>query len=222
MTNRTNAKPPGTGGSEAKAVAASLATHGRSSSHESPAILSQQASQSPEGDNESVTSHRTRKRDRFLKYFRSSKSEEQVKSDLEPGPQSMTETRKARSDIFSENVSRPATSIELPKVGTRINSTAQLALCGTLISKGQGVQGQAEGASQDIHTDQKHLDWIKAVQSDIVEQDHIRWLGTRMVEEFSKDAVKDSAAITEVVLLGPVLDREHYRKLLNCFIFEFG
>ena len=42
-----------------------------------------------------------------------------------------------------------------------------------------------------------------------------------MVEEFSKDAVKDSAAITEVMLLGPVLDREHYRKLLNCFIFEF-
>ncbi|CAO3570797.1 unnamed protein product [Mortierella alpina] len=42
-----------------------------------------------------------------------------------------------------------------------------------------------------------------------------------MVEEFAKDAVKGSSVIKEVVLLGPVLGREHYRSLLSCFITKF-
>ncbi|KAF9932376.1 hypothetical protein BGZ67_004761 [Mortierella alpina] len=152
-------------------------------------------------------------------------------SSLETGTQSTTRTRKARSNIFSENVSRSAASAKVPKLGTRISNTPQLALCSSLLPKKQassshdkdpnGVQDQAKGASQDIPTDRTHLDWIKAIKKDTVEQDHIRWLGARMVVEFSKDAVKDSAAITEIILLGPFLDCEHYRKLLNCFIAEF-
>ncbi|KAF9274559.1 hypothetical protein BGZ68_000532, partial [Mortierella alpina] len=137
-----------------------------------------------------------------------------------------TGPRKARLDMFSGNVNRPVANIDVPKLGGRINSTPQLALCSSLLLKNQAIQDQrlhdqGKGASLDTHTDRMHLDWIKAIEMEPVEQDHIRWLGTRMVEEFSKDAVKDSAAITEVVLLGPVLEREHYRKLLNCFIFEF-
>lgn len=37
-----------------------------------------------------------------------------------------------------------------------------------------------------------------------------------MVDEFAKDASKDSTEIAEMVLLGPVLDKETYRRLLQC------
>ncbi|KAF9946404.1 hypothetical protein BGZ70_003239, partial [Mortierella alpina] len=125
-----------------------------------------------------------------------------------------TSARMVRSDIFSDNAAKPAACVEVPKLGTRINSTPQLALCSSLLPKSQDAQDQG---GQDL----AHLKWIKGIATDTVEQDHIRWLVTRMVEEFSKDAVKDSVAVTEIVLLGPALDREHYRKLLSCFIAEF-
>src|SRR6202000_2531179 len=47
------------------------------------------------------------------------------------------------------------------------------------------------------------------------------WLGIRMVEEFAKGAFKDSVTIAEMVLIGPVLNKEHYRKLLLCTITAF-
>ena len=42
-----------------------------------------------------------------------------------------------------------------------------------------------------------------------------------MVEEFAADTLKTSTTISEVILLGPSLDREHHRKLLNLLIAEF-
>ncbi|KAF9272284.1 hypothetical protein BGZ68_002557, partial [Mortierella alpina] len=159
-------------------------------------------------------------------------SSRQKVSTSKNGTQCGTGIRKARLDILSENVCKPSADIQVPKIGMRINSTPQLALCSSLLfqiragsSHGgvhEGVQRQAEHDSLDSPIDRTQLDWIRTIKDDTVEQHHIRWLGTRMVEEFCKDAVKDSAAITEVVLLGPILDREHYRKLLNCFICEFG
>jgi hypothetical protein len=53
------------------------------------------------------------------------------------------------------------------------------------------------------------------------EQERICWLVSRVVEEFVADPFKNSMAISEVVLLGPSLDREHHRKLLSCLIAEF-
>ncbi|CAO3567077.1 unnamed protein product [Mortierella alpina] len=150
------------------------------------------------------------------------------------GTECLTGARKAHADIFSENVCTPTTKTNIPKSDKRIDDTPQLVLCSSLLLKLQSLAspggGQAgalksqvtqEAASQDMPADQAHLDWIKAIANDTVERDHVYWLGTRMVEEFSKDAVKDSAVVAEIVLLGPVLDREHYRKLLNCFISEF-
>ncbi|KAG0373384.1 hypothetical protein BGX24_011770 [Mortierella sp. AD032] len=57
-----------------------------------------------------------------------------------------------------------------------------------------------------------------AMKDDPVEQEHIRWLGTCMVDEFAKDTSKDSTEIAEMVLLAPVLDRETYRRLLQCIL----
>ncbi|KAF9129678.1 hypothetical protein BGW39_003904 [Mortierella sp. 14UC] len=43
----------------------------------------------------------------------------------------------------------------------------------------------------------------------------------RVVEEFAADSFKTSDKIAEVILLGPYLDQEHYRRLLNSLIIEF-
>ncbi|KAF9289088.1 hypothetical protein BGZ68_010043 [Mortierella alpina] len=115
-------------------------------------------------------------------------------------------------NIFTENLGRPLNVIKLKKPGERIDTTPQLALCNSLLQ---------QEISADMPADKEHRDWIKSISQNQVEQGHIRWLLTRTVEEFAKDAVKGSSAIKEVILLGPVLDREHYRSLLSCFIAKF-
>ncbi|CAO3567047.1 unnamed protein product [Mortierella alpina] len=207
------------------------------------------SSRGSDGDNKSISSEHERKRDWLRRHLPFSKPEkakmeateqragsqhtQAANTDStvnssgtdevnahETETQCLTRTRKAHADIFSANVYTRNAKIELPMIDktdnriSRINSTPQLALCSSLLLKSQGAPSQ-KGRDRTQH------DWIKAIENDVVEQDHLRWLGTRIVEEFSKDAVKDSAAVTEIVLLGPVIDREHYRKLLNGFIFEF-
>ncbi|KAF9948265.1 hypothetical protein BGZ72_009801, partial [Mortierella alpina] len=61
-------------------------------------------------------------------------------------------------------------------------------------------------------------EWIKAIAQNTIKQHRLRWLASRIVEEFIKKAVKDPVAVSEVILLGSVLDQAHYRRLLNCFI----
>ncbi|KAG0311702.1 hypothetical protein BGZ97_011687, partial [Linnemannia gamsii] len=81
------------------------------------------------------------------------------------------------------------------------------------------AEGSSTDNTQDALIDSAALEWLKA--QDHIEQGRINWLISKMVEGFIEDGVKDSTAIAEVVLLGPVLDREYYRKLLSCFISEF-
>ncbi|KAF9984752.1 hypothetical protein BGZ75_003682, partial [Mortierella antarctica] len=153
-------------------------------------------------------------------------------SNLEAATQPTVEQAKVRLDIFSANAARPAVKTAVPKFGARIDNTPQLVLCSSLLPKIAAVSPSNESnpeinllqimhASQDTPIDDANREWIKAIEQHPIEQSHVRWLLERMVEEFAKDAVKGSAAVTEVVLLGPVLDYEHYRKLLNCFISEF-
>ncbi|KAF9561033.1 hypothetical protein EC968_005917, partial [Mortierella alpina] len=143
-----------------------------------------------------------------------------------------TDEAKARLDIFSTNAAKPAVSAVVPKFGARIDNTPQLAFCSRLLPKNMTPHSSDESslqvnrlqikeATQDPPVDDANRDWVKAIEQSPTEQSHVRWLLERMVEEFANDAIKGSAVVTEVILLGPVLDYEHYRKLLNCFIHEF-
>ncbi|KAF9117715.1 hypothetical protein BGW39_001860 [Mortierella sp. 14UC] len=62
---------------------------------------------------------------------------------------------------------------------------------------------------------------IDAFLQDTEEQNTIYGLTIRVDEAFVADNLKDSGGIAEVVLLGPFLDQEYYRKPLNCFVAEF-
>ncbi|KAG0282449.1 hypothetical protein BGZ96_000467, partial [Linnemannia gamsii] len=127
-----------------------------------------------------------------------------------------------RLDVFPQNVRVPTVRITLPKFGARIETTPQLALCIGLLSKVNDTVDQQDGPFRDMSPDTAaHLNWIKAMKQDPIEQERTLWLGTSMVEEFVKDALKDSTKISEMVLIGPVMDREHYRRLLSCMITAF-
>ncbi|KAG0280977.1 hypothetical protein BGZ95_007652 [Linnemannia exigua] len=125
-------------------------------------------------------------------------------------------------DIFRQNIDRPVVHVPLPKPLTRIETTPQLALCLRLLNEDGDNVKQHEEFFQDIMLDTTaRLEWIRAMKQDPVEPDRLRWMAKRMVVEFMNDASKGSAKIAEMVYLGPVLDKETYRKLLSCIITEF-
>ncbi|KAG0197376.1 hypothetical protein BGX33_000715, partial [Mortierella sp. NVP41] len=128
-----------------------------------------------------------------------------------------------RLDIFPKIVARPVLSTDLPKPRARIEKTSQLIHCYSLFGRVQtSSSSSASGTSDDSQPtplNGKQQEWVD--QIDPIEQDHLRWLITQLVKEFSEDTIKGSAAIAEIVLVGPVLDRVSYRALLSCFISKF-
>ncbi|CAO3574551.1 unnamed protein product [Mortierella alpina] len=264
MSSPPNTLPPGNGGSSNRSSTPSLATHNRAVSEASTALSSQEASLSSQGDNQSLSSQKHKKRDKFLNLFRSKKHENEAKvediysettvhhgrvdstdnasmvsslkvsssetaSQLSELTSSMSE---ASRSVFVENVSKTTTRTTLPSLDARIDRTAQLALCLTLLPRNEASSLQSKGLETATELTDKNLwtssadgaeqEWIEAIEGKSLKQDHLRWLGSRIVEEFIKHAVKDPIAVSEVVLLGSVLDQAHYRRLLNCFIEELN
>ncbi|KAG9063959.1 hypothetical protein KI688_004073 [Linnemannia hyalina] len=140
---------------------------------------------------------------------------------------------KRTSNIFLENLPAPMMKTELPAVQYRIEVTQQLAYCCALIRHGssppQATAAELEEQARDPaiilqktpNLDKKELDWLAEMDKNLPAKERISWLGTRMVDEFAKDVLKDSTEIAEIVLLGPVLDKETYRSLLSCTITAF-
>ncbi|KAG0208824.1 hypothetical protein BGX33_006021, partial [Mortierella sp. NVP41] len=129
-----------------------------------------------------------------------------------------TEETKAHLNIFPQGQVRPVNTATLLKVGSRIDTTPQLALCCSLLPS----SGGSHGVLQQQGLDGTQSEWVKHIEQNYIEQEQIRWLVKQTVDEFAKDPTKGSAAIAEIVVLGPVLDHEHYRKLLSCFLIEFS
>ncbi|KAG0054949.1 hypothetical protein BGZ90_005872, partial [Linnemannia elongata] len=125
--------------------------------------------------------------------------------------------------IFSQNVNPPTFFIALPEFVSRINTTSQLALCIGLLPKNGDPINQDEHFSRGLSSDiDARIALIQSMKQDPVEQEHLRWLGARMVDEFAKNPSKDSTEIAEMVLIGPVLDNDHFRRLLSCTMNAFN
>ncbi|KAG0269409.1 hypothetical protein BGZ95_002094, partial [Linnemannia exigua] len=137
-------------------------------------------------------------------------------------PDPLTMSSNLRMDIFTKNVSKPAIPVSLPEFGARISTTPQLVLCLRMLPKDGDAGEQQPNPSEKVSSETAaQIAWVDAMKRDPVEQEHIRWLGTCMVEEYAKDPLKDLTEIAEMVLLGPVLDRKTHRKLLSCAIAGF-
>ncbi|KAF9093051.1 hypothetical protein BGX29_010129 [Mortierella sp. GBA35] len=124
--------------------------------------------------------------------------------------------------IFPKNVPRPSADIPLPAPGTRIESTTQLSLCKKLLSIDAGSADVDGDNTERPRLTDAQRDWLKSVQGDEHEQERIDSLLIQLVEEFFRDDIKESTAIAEILLVGPLLNKEYFRKLLNEFIRVFG
>ncbi|KAF9934674.1 hypothetical protein FBU30_000998 [Linnemannia zychae] len=129
----------------------------------------------------------------------------------------------------------------VPEPGDRIETTQQLVSCSMLLAEfstptsgliEQTVQEEEINAQRqpgisnlptdgEIPADIASQEWIRSNREDQTEQENIHNLVSKMVEEFIKMALKDSSTISEIVLLGPILGQEQFRKLLSCFIGQF-
>ncbi|KAG9063947.1 hypothetical protein KI688_004061 [Linnemannia hyalina] len=137
------------------------------------------------------------------------------------------------SNIFLKNLPAPVMKTTLPAVQDRIEVTQQLAYCSALLLYGSSpalataaeLDEQARNPAITLqrfqNLDNKELDWLAEMEKNLPAKERISWLGARMVDEFAKDVLKDSTEIAEIVLLGPVLDKETYRSLLSCTITAF-
>ncbi|KAF9536873.1 hypothetical protein EC957_009505, partial [Mortierella hygrophila] len=133
--------------------------------------------------------------------------------------------------IFAENVPKPTLKTDLPQLQQRIEMTQQLVYCNALLLRdtlfppkaatGEAAKSDGPLFLQEPVLNKTELDWLETTKKDPTEADRLRWLATRMVEEFITDAGKDSTKIAEIVALGPVLEKEPYRKLLSNLIKEF-
>ncbi|KAF9148999.1 hypothetical protein BG015_009232, partial [Linnemannia schmuckeri] len=126
----------------------------------------------------------------------------------------------AISLYFPQNITAPVLPFALSPSGlSRLKATTQLAYCNNLLRAHLTSPSAAESIKAALTASQRAS--VNAILEDEEEQNRIRWLTTRVVEEFAADTLKTSATISEVLLLGPYLDQEHHRKLVNIFIDEF-
>ncbi|KAG0304483.1 hypothetical protein BGZ97_001476 [Linnemannia gamsii] len=134
----------------------------------------------------------------------------------DPMPTRPPATTQKLSIIFLENLPKPATETALPMLSERIEKTAQLVYCNALLLQGEEASDNVGQIKSALTENERQ--WLVEMDNNPSKKAHIRWLTTRMVEEFIQDGVKDSTEIAEIIVLGPVLDREPYRKLLSCLI----
>ncbi|KAF9900032.1 hypothetical protein EC991_008017 [Linnemannia zychae] len=142
------------------------------------------------------------------------------------------------SGIFSKDLPKPTIKTDLPGALDRIEVTQQLVYAQRLILDGQSIVSSgvtaiterptSDSTNQNTPTaldkkgwmpDRAERAWIKS--QDPMQQHHLQGLVDNVVAEFAKDDLKGSAAIAEVVILGPILDRNTYRRLLNHLVIRF-
>ncbi|KAF9911825.1 hypothetical protein EC991_002128 [Linnemannia zychae] len=174
-----------------------------------PAYLQHSSNSSNLGDNDSgpTSPRRQRKRDILRNFLR------RLGPDESTGQQKFSKSSDSEIGINDQeqNASQAAKNT--------------IARCASFPNNGvQRLLGEdlPEFGSRDSGPGELQREWMQDLEKDPLEQERIRWLGIKMVEEFIKDPLKDSTTIAEILLLGPVLEKEHYRKLLGCFIAEFN
>ncbi|KAF9282459.1 hypothetical protein BGZ88_011016 [Linnemannia elongata] len=123
--------------------------------------------------------------------------------------------------IFSDNIAKPVLRSSLPDLGSRFNSTRQLAFGLSLLtqdttSSSSPIATQSKMQGLDITKDERA--WLAKMRVDTVEHDRLRWLASQVVSQFLKRQHKDAGSIKEVLLLGAVLERKDYRGVLSALI----
>ncbi|KAG0295633.1 hypothetical protein BGZ98_001319 [Dissophora globulifera] len=115
--------------------------------------------------------------------------------------------------IFNQDVAPAAAKYPLPKTGARLESTPQLAYCLALLPPLVLPMKPLDEAQQE---------WSQAKADDKDEQDRLHTMATDLTKAFINDVLKSPSTVAEVVCLAPILDQEHFRRLLMTFIDGIG
>jgi WD40 repeat protein len=118
-----------------------------------------------------------------------------------PSPDFSPPVQQSWKSIFAKNIAAPSFAVAQPQPGTRFGTTTQLAYANNLIRTYQSTAWTEASTSKDT-------------------QDRILWLTTRIVDEFAASSVRTSTMLCEIVLLGPFLNEEYHRKLLDILITD--
>ncbi|KAG0209410.1 hypothetical protein BGX31_002131, partial [Mortierella sp. GBA43] len=111
-------------------------------------------------------------------------------------------------NIFIGNVRPPTISFKPPEADERLHDTLQLACCLGLMQI---------SASLDDIADPVMLKWVQATKSNLDEKGRLETMARNVIRAFKRDELKDSKAVTEVVYLAPVLEKDDFQYLLREF-----
>ncbi|KAG0362907.1 WD_REPEATS_REGION domain-containing protein, partial [Mortierella sp. AD032] len=120
--------------------------------------------------------------------------------------------------IFPNNVAPPALKADLPHPSARIANTLQLVYCNNILARNQNLVSTDSNDLDHFNTRLEAREHAWRQRIDTLESERLRWTVEQMVKSFAEDSHKGSAAVTEIVLLGPLLDYENYRILVSCLL----
>ncbi|KAG0048122.1 hypothetical protein BGZ83_006891 [Gryganskiella cystojenkinii] len=125
-------------------------------------------------------------------------------------------------DIFTDNnVKKESAFIAMPTIGDGMDHTVQL-VHGIRALAENSVSAVTVSPSSTQPTSNKSQDeWVLAMNEHPAEKEYLHHLTNKMVERFIVLPFKSPDTIREIVLLGPILDKEYYHKLLSSFLGEF-
>ncbi|KAK3844628.1 MAG: hypothetical protein J3R72DRAFT_437604 [Linnemannia gamsii] len=132
--------------------------------------------------------------------------------------------RPPRTIFFTLNIDPPVFLTKLPSPGDRYGSTSQLALCNELLRRYYAPTAIPVTTTTPAITakalNPAQLNLVQPILQNEEEPKHVFRLSRKVVYEFIA-APKNAESISEVVLLGPSLERDDYRRLLYSLITEF-
>ncbi|KAK3814083.1 MAG: WD40-repeat-containing domain protein [Benniella sp.] len=111
-------------------------------------------------------------------------------------------------DIFPRNVDLPTVDFQPPGSDARLVDTPQLACCLGLL--------QADCESSDI-LDLSTRNWLHVTKNEPDERERLMTLAADVIRAFKRSGFKDAKAVTEIVYLAPVLERDEFRHLIKEF-----
>ncbi|KAF9351029.1 hypothetical protein BGX34_000851, partial [Mortierella sp. NVP85] len=111
-------------------------------------------------------------------------------------------------DIFPENLRPPTIAFIPPEPDSRLNDTRQLAQCLGLL--------QSHIEAEDI-LDLNARNWLQSTKNEPDEIERLKSLATDLIRAFKRDEFKDAKAVTEIVYLAPVLEKDDFRYLVKEF-----
>lgn len=130
-------------------------------------------------------------------------------------------SEKSRLSIFPHNIIAPSLSTTLSPPSGYIESTIQLSYYISLLRKCFPPPSAAGDVYKYLCLSQLDSAFGSIFPPDEKEQSRVHLLSIRVIEAFLASNATSSATIAEVVILGPSLNQEYYRKLLNSLIIKF-